>query len=476
MMSPFDAPLPLEDLAHLDGYEDRKIEPATKAPAPDPKADIITEDGAACLFAAAHADSLRFCHSTGAWYEWNGSAWRLDQTERALQWAREMARRLAADASPRARYMTSKVAFARAVETFASCDPALSVTIENWDADPWLLGTPGGTVDLRTGELRDAKPREGITKLTAVTPDDAPNCPTWLQFLHDVTQGDAGYIRFIQQWAGYCLTGDTSEQALCFAYGGGGNGKGVLIHVLAGILKEYAVNAAMETFTASKHDRHPTEIARLRGARLVTASETEQGRQWAESRIKQLTGGDTMSAHFMRQDDFEFVPVLKLLIIGNNKPALSSVDDAARRRFNLLPFLFKPAKPDPSLEEKLKAEWPAILRWMIEGCLDWQANRLVRPEVVKDATDEYFTAQDTFSQWLDVTLSGRRCGCVSYRHSPSASAAWPPTSSPQRPSVITLSLTVARQTFFGGARSRAPASPAMTSMPSEKRTAARRGR
>jgi putative DNA primase/helicase len=108
-----------------------------------------------------------------------------------------------------------------------------------------------------------------------------------------------------------------------------------------------------------------------------------------------------MRARYMRQDEFEFTPVLKLLIIGNNKPGLSSVDDAARRRFNLLPFLFKPAVPDPQLEEKLRAEWPAILRWMIEGCLDWQANRLVRPEVVKAATDEYFATQDMFSLWLE---------------------------------------------------------------------------
>ena len=386
---------PLEDILNLSSFQQRGS--ATRGS----NGDLLTEDWAARTFAERHAGELLFCHDTAKWHTWTGAAWAPNRVGVAFQYARQLAREMCANETAKTRFIVSKTSFAAGVERFARSDPAFAVTIEGWDADPWLLGTPGGTVDLRTGDLREADRAERITKLTAVTPAETPDCPTWLRFLDDVTQGDAGYIRFLRQWAGYCLTGDTSEQALCFAYGGGGNGKGVLIHVLAGILADYAVNAAMETFTAAKHDRHPTEIAALRGARLVTASETEQGRQWAEARIKQLTGGDTMRARYMRQDEFEFTPVLKLLIIGNNKPGLSSVDDAARRRFNLLPFLFKPAVPDPQLEEKLRAEWPAILRWMIEGCLDWQANRLVRPEVVKVATDEYFATQDTFSQWLE---------------------------------------------------------------------------
>ncbi|SEI15018.1 putative DNA primase/helicase [Methylobacterium sp. 275MFSha3.1] len=387
-----------EDIHRLFEFEQRN----RSREKPKSNGDLLTEDWAARTFAERRVGHLLFCHDTGKWHTWTGAAWRPNRCGLAFQWARELAREMCENEEPKTRFIASKTAFAAGVERFSRSDPVFAVTIEGWDADPWLLGTPGGTVDLRTGKLREADRADRITKLTAVAPGEKPDCPTWLKFLDDVTQGDAGYIRFLQQWAGYCLTGDTSEQALCFAYGGGGNGKGVLIHVLAGILADYAVNAAMETFTAAKHDRHPTEIAALRGARLVTASETEQGRQWAEARIKQLTGGDTMRARYMRQDEFEFTPVLKLLIIGNNKPGLSSVDDAARRRFNLLPFLFKPAVPDPQLEEKLRKEWPEILRWMIEGCLDWQAHRLVRPEVVKDATDEYFATQDTFGQWLEA--------------------------------------------------------------------------
>ena len=208
-------------------------------------------------------------------------------------------------------------------------------------------------------------------------------------------------IRFLQQWCGYALTGDVREHALVFVFGAGGNGKSVFVNVATAILASYACVAAMDVFIASRGERHPTDLAMLRGARLVTASETEEGRQWAEARIKQLTGGDAITARFMRQDFFTFKPSFKLTIIGNHKPSLHSVDDAQRRRFNLVPFTRKPEQPDHRLEEKLKAEWPAILRWMIEGCLDWQANGLVRPTSVLDATSQYFADQGLMAHWLE---------------------------------------------------------------------------
>ena len=262
-----------------------------------------------------------------------------------------------------------------------------------------MLGTPDGTVDLRTGELREPEPANGITRITAVSPAETVDCPRWLQFL-DQTFGDAELIRFIQQWCGYCLTGDIREHALVFGFGNGGNGKGVWLNTVAGIMADYATTAAMETFTASKFDRHPTELAMLRGARMVTASETEEGRSWAESRIKQLTGGDPITARFMQKDFFTFRPNFKLTIIGNHKPLLRNVDEAARRRFNLIPFTRTPANVDKQLGEKLKREWPGILRWMIDGCLDWQASGLVRPESVIRATESYFEDQDLMGQWL----------------------------------------------------------------------------
>lgn len=360
----------------------------------------LTEDGVALAFAAQHGGELLYCHDTGSWYVWTGAMWRRDRTKSAFAWTRETSRDMASPANDQAKTRIGRAAFAAGVERFAQADQRFAVTSEMWDRDPFLLGTPGGVVELRTAELRPARQADGITRLTAVVPAAAPDCPLWLAFLDQATAGDQGLIRFLRQWCGYSLTGDTREHALLFGFGPGGNGKSVFINTVAGIMGSYALTAGMETFTASQHERHSTELARLRGARVVTASETEEGRAWAETRIKQLTGGDPITARFMRQDDFTYLPQFKLTIIGNSKPILKNVDEAARRRFNIVPFLNEPSQPDRHLEAKLKAEWPAILRWMIEGCLDWQLHGLARPKVVTDATAEYFEAQDHFARWL----------------------------------------------------------------------------
>ncbi|WP_245444314.1 phage/plasmid primase, P4 family [Microvirga sp. KLBC 81] len=360
----------------------------------------ITQDAVARAFADRQEDRLRYCHSMGAWYFWTGAYWQKDETDRTFQLVRELAREFSEGSRPKDLKEVRKVGFAAGVERFARGDPIFAVTAEAWDQDPLLLGTPDGTVDLRSGVLRASTPQEGLTKITTVAPSDAADCPSWLKFLDEATGGDIELIRFLQQWCGYALTGLIREHALVFVYGPGGNGKSVFLTVLTGILGDYAATAAMDTFTASHTDKHTTDLAMLRGARLVTASETEEDRPWAEARIKQMTGGDPITARFMRQDNFTFRPQFKLTIVGNHQPNLRNVDDAARRRFNIVPFIIKPAHPDRNLDEKLKAEWPAILRWMIDGCLDWQKNGLTRPQSVRDATDTYFSEQDLFGQWL----------------------------------------------------------------------------
>jgi putative DNA primase/helicase len=362
---------------------------------------VVTQDGVALVFASRFEDALRFCHDTGAWFEWCGSHWRRDTTKRALQYARELARENARDCKRSDLKDIKRLTFASGVEQFARADPVFAVTADAWDPDPLLLGTPKGTVDLRTGDLRPSRPADGITRITSVAPAAEAECPLWLTFLEEATGGDQDMVRFLQRWCGYGLTGDTREHALAFVYGPGGNGKSVFLNTIGGIMGDYAVSAPMDTFTAARGDRHPTEIAMLRGARLVTASETEEGRAWAEARIKQLTGGErAIQARFMRQDFFEFRPQFKLTIVGNHKPVLRNVDDAARRRFNIVPFTRKPASPDPQLEAKLKREWPGILRWMIDGCLDWQQDGLRQAEAVRAATEAYFEDQDVIAQWL----------------------------------------------------------------------------
>lgn len=357
----------------------------------------LSEDTIATIFENTYANTLRYCHTKGKWYIWKGTHWQKDETKEVFNLVRKTCRKLG-----RGNAKLTKASTTAAVERYVQAAPCFAVTSEVWNPNPWLLGTPDGTVDLKTGVLRDAKPTDYITRITAVAPAEPGNTPKcWLKFLEEATQGDQDLIDFLQQVAGYALTGETQEQALFFIYGGGGNGKSICLNTICDILKGYAQTAAMDTFTASRYEKHPTDLAHLQGARLVTASETERGRQWAEARIKQLTGGDPVSARFMRQDFFTYTPAFKLIITGNHKPRLGEMNDAITRRINIIPFTHRPSHPDKELANKLRQEWPEILRWMIDGCLDWQKNGLKRPTVVLDATREYIESQDIFGQWIN---------------------------------------------------------------------------
>lgn len=207
----------------------------------------------------------------------------------------------------------------------------------------------------------------------------------------------------MQRVAGYCLTGSTQEHGLFFLYGTGSNGKSVFVNTLFTLLGDYAANAPMETFMETRTERHPTDLAGLRGARLVTATETEQGRRWNEAKIKEITGGDRVTARFMRQDYFTYSPQFKLMISGNHKPAIKNVDEAMKRRLHLIPFTVTiPAKRrDRQLPIKLLEERDGILAWALAGCLAWQQEGLQPPDSVQKATAEYFEEEDTVGEFID---------------------------------------------------------------------------
>jgi putative DNA primase/helicase len=365
------------------------------------KQELITEDSAALAFAQQYRAELLFDHDAKSWFRWTGNHWQQERTRLAFAWARDLIRDLTENEAIKVKALGRKTAFTSGVERFAQTDRAFAITTADWNRDRYLLATPLGTVELNTGRLRPAKPDDRINKLTAIGPSSTISCPRWLAFLSECTGNDTQVVAFLQRWLGYCLTGDIREHALVFCYGPGGNGKTTLLNTVSAILGDYATPAAMETFVASPFDQHPTDLAMLCGARLVTAAETEEGRAWAETKIKRLTGGDPVTARFMRCNNFTYWPTFKLMVIGNHEPALRNVDDAARRRFNIVPFTRKPAVVDRQLEEKLKPEWPGILRWMIDGCLEWQRIGLAPPETVIAATASYFDNQDLFAQWLE---------------------------------------------------------------------------
>lgn len=384
----------------------------------DPRPPVsMSEDFLAVRFAEQHAKRWRYVKPWNRWFQWRKDGWYEDDTALVDRLAVELVRQAvywpeAAQLTPNEKRRLPSRRVAGAVRDMAASDRKLAAKTDQWDQDPWLLGVPGGVVDLRTGETRSAAPTDYMTKRCAVAPEmRAPDL--WLTFLHRVTDGDDQLVSYLKRFAGYSLTGSTQEHALAFLYGTGANGKSTFLQTLSGVLGDYAISAGFEVFADSKTERHPTEIARLRGARLVITEETDAGGRWNEGRIKRLTGGGKISAHFMRQDDFEFEPQFKLLIAGNHKPMIRAVDEAIKRRIHLVPFTvtIPPEERDKTLLEKLRAEWPRILHWAIEGCSEWRAASLQPSEKIISATNQYVQAEDILGAWLEecCDTSGSYC-------------------------------------------------------------------
>lgn len=367
----------------------------------------------------------RYVAKWGKWLFWDGTRWKVDErredmtrvraylrgrAEDLKAWAASKAegdddkeaKKLTAWADDQAKLLRHKNTVA-AVESLAQSNPDSAAGADDFDGELMLLGTPGGTVDLRTGVLRPALREDAITKHTTCAPAPPGTNPSrWLAFLSEVFNGDQELVDFMQRAAGYALTGMTTEHKLLFLYGTGRNGKSVFLNTLFKLWGDYARKAAAETFLNSRGEGHPTDVAGLHGARLVVGSELPRGKTWDESVIKDLTGGDKMTARFMRQDYFDFDPQLTLMIAGNTQPSFRGVDEAIRSRVVLVPFTVTIPKErrDTSLPDKLMAEGPAILRWVIDGALAWQREGLNVPHSVAAASEEYFEAEDTVGQFL----------------------------------------------------------------------------
>ena len=367
--------------------------------------DWRTEDGIASVLSKVYGADWKYCSGWGQWYFWNGRRWVNDTILLFNYKVREVCREASMQAEDAQQNLRAKIASAGTVsniERLARADPTHATTVEMWDADPMLFNTTGGIIDLSTGKLGPHERNKFITKSATATPQY--NCPLWLEFLTVITGGDTELIAYLQRVIGYCMTGLTTEHALFFLYGTGANGKTVFLNVISSILGDYSKTAPMETFMDTRSDRHPTDLAGLRGARFVCANETEQGRRWNESKIKAITGGDIISARLMRQDFFEFKPQFKLLIAGNHKPSISNVDEAMSRRIHLIPFtvFIPPEMRDKHLTTKLLNERDGILAWAVQGLMQWrELGGLHPPKAVTKATQEYLDAEDAVGRWLE---------------------------------------------------------------------------
>lgn len=404
----------------------------------DSDPDLSHDSLALDLSKAGFKRDARYVHKWGKWLFWTGSRWQVDdrllhmtvtrdflraKAQKLIEWGNKKA--MAATSEKAAEKLLNWVrdnakalrqaSSVASVESMARSNSDLVALVEQFDGDPMLLGTPGGTVDLRTGDLLPAERNHWITKHCGITPaEPGEEAPLWDAFLWRVFDGNQELIDFLQRAAGYALTGHTTEHKLLFLYGTGRNGKSVFLNTIFDIMGDYAKRAPAQTFLDSSGERHPTDLAGLMGARLVAGSELPPGKAWNESIIKDLTGGDIITARFMRQDFFEYMPQFTLFIAGNHQPSFRGIDEAIRARVVLVPFTQTIPKEerDPELPQKLRAEWPNILRWMITGAVKWQERGLDVPESVQAASDEYLESEDTLGEFISEHIDQTGMGSV----------------------------------------------------------------
>lgn len=360
-----------------------------------------SEDALAADFVRQQGSRWRHVAVWGSWFTWSGTCWLPDDTGRVREAVRQVCRAasLQADSAAQARKLASDRTMT-AVLRIAAADPAIAARSEDWDSHPMLLNTPSGLIDLETGMWKGHDPALLISQMTAASAGQG--CPRWHAFLDQVLAGDHDLKQYVKRFCGYCLTGSTREQVFIFLHGQGANGKSVFLQTISHILGTYVATATLDTFMASKTDRHLTELAGLRAARLVLVPETEAGRAWAEARIKVITGGERIRANFMRQNHFEFTPQFKLIVAGNHRPEIRRIGEAMRRRLHLVPFsvTIPPEQRDKRLVEKLLQEADGILGWMIEGCAEWQREGLRPPASVAAAVEDYLQDEDVLGQWM----------------------------------------------------------------------------
>lgn len=382
-----------------------------------------TDDANAALLLAVHGQNIRYCPPWEKWLIWTGSHWRIDDALDIDRLAADIPCLLyrraaeALDSSER-----RKIAgLAQKMERTALRSTMLiaarhHVVVHHKDLDKghFLLNCRNGTVDLRTGAIRPHERKDLLTHDVEIDYRPDATTPTWLRFLDDVFAHDAELIHFVQRAVGYSLTGNVKEQVLLICHGSGSNGKSVFLNIIRQLLGKLAWQAAPDLLLADRNRRHPTEQADLFGKRLVVCQETGEGRRFNETLVKQLTGGDAITARRMHEDNWSFDPTHKLWLSTNHRPEIKGTDYAIWRRMRLIPFAVQfsdesDPRKDPDMEARLIKELPGIMNWAICGCLDWQKHGLGLAEAVKTATSAYQAEMDVLAGWIaDCCVVGKR--------------------------------------------------------------------
>lgn len=377
----------------------------------------LTDVGNGKRLARRWGEIIRFVtvKRSGYWIVWDGKRWATSSGVE-LEWlAKETVAAMYGEASSltdeedrkklaRHAIKSEHIARVRAMIEAARSEPGIPISIKDFDIKPWLLNVANGTLDLRSGHLRDHSTADLLTKVAPTAYGPAAKCPRWQEFLNEVMDGREQLVDYLQRVLGYTLTGSTQEDVFWILYGTGANGKTTFLEAIRAVLGEdYALQAPVEMLLKKRPGGIPSDIARLRGARFVTATEIGEGRRLDEQVIKHLTGHDTITARPLYGEFFEFTPSHKILVAGNYKPIIKETSLAMWRRPHLVPFsvTFEEKEQDKELLGKLTAEAPGILAWMVEGCLAWQKEGLKPPDEVRAATEGYRKEMDVLGPFIE---------------------------------------------------------------------------
>lgn len=360
---------------------------------------------------------IRYNNAFKKWYLWNGKQWIQDDTNQIQQCAKRTVRSIYAEVAneedDRIRNAIKKHASTsesrRGIESMiALAQSEVPILPDDLDKDKWLFNCANGVVNLKTGEFLKHNRDFYMSKISPISYDPAAKCPLWMKFLEDIMQDEDGNVKqdlinFLQKSIGYALTGDTSEQVIFFLYGTGKNGKSTFLDTIRHLFGDYGKQASTESFTVRKNDSARSDLAALKGARLVGASESEEGARLAESLIKQLTGGEPIQARFLYGNPFEYKPDFKIFFTTNHKPVIKGSDEGIWRRIRLIPFTvtIPKEKMDKHLPDKLlQQEMSGILNWAVKGCLKWQKEGLGNPKEIQEATDGYRHEMDSIGNFI----------------------------------------------------------------------------
>ncbi len=403
---------PIQDVLRIaDLLENRANSSGHRSPTERPARPCTDLGNSERLF-ALHGDDLRYCHHWKSWLVWDGVRWIRDEGGLAVQRAKDTARAIYHEAAEETDDAIRKetAAWAKRSESkdrisamlfLAQSD--LAITPRDLDVDPWLLNCQNGTLDLRTGELRPHHRDDYLTKLAPVDYAPTAEAPVWSAFLDRIMAGNQQLITFLQRAAGYGCTGSVREECLFFLHGTGKNGKSKFLGGIHDALGDYASTAAPDLLMAKRGDgNHPTELADLFGRRFVSTIESEDGRRFAESLLKMLTGGDQVKARGLYENFWEFNPTHKFYLASNHRPVIKGTDLGIWRRILLIPFevTIPEAEQDKCLAEKLTGERAGLLAWLVAGCIAWQQDGLQPPEQVRAATESYKQQMDTIGDFL----------------------------------------------------------------------------